>query len=61
VRWPPKKEPLCYKGLHKLSYRVIYRILWLVQAPFGGLFWWLEQAISILEVKFLNRFGEELR
>ena len=61
MKWPPRKEPLWYRELHKLSYRVIHRILWLIQASFGGPFWWLEQAISSLEVTFLNRFGEELR
>jgi hypothetical protein len=52
---PPKqKRRLCRTALRKLRLLGAYRLLSLLQAPFGSAFWFIEQRIATLQDRFDN-------
>jgi hypothetical protein len=57
VKGAPGKEkpPRSGKGLRKLTTRVRYHALDLVQAPFGRVFWLIEQAKARLQDQLENQ------
>jgi hypothetical protein len=55
---PPKEKPLLGgKGLHKLTRVIAYHALDLIQAPFGFLFWLIEQRKARLLDRIHNEAG----
>ena len=51
---PKKKRRLCGAALEKLQLQAAYRLLSFVQAPFGFLFWMIEQRKARLQDKLAN-------
>ena len=45
---PPKEKRACYSALQTPELRLTYRLLKILQAPFGFLFWDFEQRIARL-------------
>jgi hypothetical protein len=55
MKWPPKEKPLLGgEGLSKLIAVTVYRVLALLQAPFGFLFGLIEQRKARLLNKIDN-------
>jgi hypothetical protein len=50
MKWPPKEKPqLDGEGLSKLTTATAYRVLDLLQAPFGFMFWLIERRNARLQ------------
>jgi len=57
---PPKEKPLLGgEGLRKLTNQRVYHALSLVQAPFGFVFWLIEQRKARLQDRIENSGGAD--
>jgi hypothetical protein len=57
MKWPPKrKRRLCGPALETaLTLPLLYRAGRLVQAPFDGVFWFIEEKLGCLQDRIANR------